>query len=93
VMLALHLVSRESLGDGDVRLSPLLGLHLGWWNPGLALVGLFFGFVLGAVAGIAMMLVGRAGRRTAIPFGPFLAVGALVALFIGQDFVDVVMVR
>lgn len=93
VMLALHLVSRESLGDGDVRLSPLLGLHLGWWNPGLALVGLFFGFALGAVVGVAMMLTGRAGRRTAIPFGPFLALGALVALFVGQDFIDAVMVR
>lgn len=93
VMLALHLISRDSLGDGDVRLSPLLGLHLGWWNPGLALVGLFFGFALGAVVGVAMMTVGRAGRRTAIPFGPFLALGALAALFVGQDFVDVVMVR
>jgi len=91
LMLVLHLASRDSLGDGDVRLSPLLGLHLGWWNPGLAPVGLFFGFALGAVVGVVMMVIGRAGRRTAIPFGPFLATGALVALFVGQDFVDLVL--
>jgi prepilin signal peptidase PulO-like enzyme (type II secretory pathway) len=40
-----------------------------------------------------MMIAGRAGRRTALPFGPFLAVGSMVALFVGQDFIDVVMVR
>ena len=62
-------------------------------NPGLALVGLFFGFVVGAVVGVVMMIAGRAGRRTALPFGPFLAVGSMIALFVGQDFIDVVMVR
>jgi leader peptidase (prepilin peptidase)/N-methyltransferase len=56
-------------------------------------VGLFFGFVVGAVVGVVMMIAGRAGRRTALPFGPFLAIGSMVALFVGQDFIDVVMVR
>ncbi len=93
VMAALHAVSRGGLGDGDVRLSPLLGLYLGWSNPGLALVGIFFGFVIGAVVGVALMIVGRAGRRTALPFGPFLAAGTLIAVLVGQSFVDVVMVR
>ena len=93
VMAALYAVSRGGLGDGDVRFAPLLGVYLGWSNPGLALVGLFFGFVVGAVVGVVMMIAGRAGRRTALPFGPFLAVGSMVALFVGQDFIDVVMVR
>jgi leader peptidase (prepilin peptidase)/N-methyltransferase len=93
VMAALYAVSRGGLGDGDVRFAPLLGVYLGWSNPGLALVGLFFGFVVGAVVGVVMMIAGRAGRRTALPFGPFLAIGSMVALFIGQDFIDVVMVR
>lgn len=93
VMLALYLISRGGLGDGDVRLSPLLGLYLGWSNPGLALVGLFFGFIIGSVVGVVLMITGRAGRRTALPFGPFLAVGALVAVLQGQSFIDVVMAR
>lgn len=93
VMLVLYLISRGGLGDGDVRLSPVLGLYLGWSNPGLTLVGIFFGFVIGAVVGVALMIVGRAGRRTALPFGPFLAAGTLIAVFVGQSFVDVVMAR
>lgn len=93
VMALLYRLSRGGLGDGDVRLSPLLGLYLGWLNPGLAVVGLFLGFVVGAVVGVGMMVLGRAGRRTAIPFGPSLAVGAVAALWIGQDVVDLVLAR
>lgn len=93
VMGLLYVVSRGGLGDGDVRLSPLLGLYLGWSNPGSALVGLFFGFIIGSVVGVLLMILGRAGRRTALPFGPFLAAGCLVAVVRGQWFIDVVMAR
>jgi leader peptidase (prepilin peptidase)/N-methyltransferase len=93
VMAALYKISRGGLGDGDVRLSPLLGLYLGWSNPGLALVGLFYGFIIGSVVGVGLMIAGRAGRRTALPFGPFLAAGALIAVLQGQAFVDAVMAR
>ena len=91
VMTTLYIASRGGLGDGDVRLSPLLGMYLGWLNPGLALVGLFYGFILGAVIGLAMMIVGKAGRRTQLPFGPFLAAGSIVAIFYGQNLIDVVL--
>lgn len=93
VMATLHAISPDGLGDGDVRLSPLLGLYLGWSNPGLALVGLFYGFIIGSVVGVVMMVVGRAGRRTALPFGPFLAAGTVIALLQGQSFIDLVMAR
>jgi leader peptidase (prepilin peptidase)/N-methyltransferase len=81
------------MGDGDVRLSPLLGAYLGWLNPGLALVGLFFGFVSGAVVGVVLLVSGRAGRKSSVPFGPFLALGTVAAVFIGQSFVDSLMHR
>ncbi len=81
------------MGDGDVRLAPLLGMYLGWLNPGIVLPGLFFGFLAGAVVGVAMMAGNRAGRRTALPFGPFLALGTVVAIFVGQHFVDIVLAR
>ena len=92
-MWLIYAVSRGGMGDGDVRLAPLLGLYLGWLNPGIVLPGLFFGFVAGAVVGVAMMAVSRAGRRTAVPFGPFLALGTVVAIFVGQPFVDLVLAR
>lgn len=93
VMAFIYWASRGGMGDGDVRLSPLLGAYLGFLNPGLALVGLFFGFALGAVVGLALMLAKRAGRRTEVPFGPFLALGTVVAIFYGQAYIDFLLVR
>jgi leader peptidase (prepilin peptidase)/N-methyltransferase len=92
-MMIVYLASRGGMGDGDVRLSPLLGAYLGWLNPGFVAVGLFIGFFTGAVVGVVMMSVGRAGRKTAVPFGPFLAFGTIVAIFIGQWCVDLFMRR
>lgn len=89
----IYAVSKGGMGDGDVRLAPLLGMFLGWLNPGIVLPGLFFGFVAGAVVGVAMMALDRAERRTAVPFGPFLALGTVVAIFVGQHFVDLVLAR
>jgi leader peptidase (prepilin peptidase) / N-methyltransferase len=92
-MWLIFALSRGGMGDGDVRLAPLLGMYLGWLNPGIVLPGLFFGFIAGAVVGVAMMAIDRAGRRTAVPFGPFLALGTVVAIFVGQHFVDLVLAR
>ena len=91
VMGALYAMSRGGLGEGDVRLSPLLGMYLGWLNPGLALVGLFYGFILGSVIGIMMMIMGKADRQTQLPFGPFLAAGSVMAIFYGQNLINVVL--
>jgi leader peptidase (prepilin peptidase)/N-methyltransferase len=93
LMGVIYLASRGGLGDGDVRLAPLLGAYLGFLNPGLAPVGLFFGFAAGAVVGVALMVTKRAGRRTAVPFGPFLALGTVLALFFGQGYIDLLLVR
>ncbi|MGE0306728.1 MAG: A24 family peptidase [Acidimicrobiia bacterium] len=92
IMGGIFLLARRmgGMGEGDVRLAPLLGLYLGYLNPGIVPIGLFFGFLIGAVAGVAMMAVGKAGRRTALPFGPFLALGTVVAVFIGQPAVDLI---
>jgi len=87
-MAAVHLASRGGMGDGDVRLAPLLGFYLG--DRGLAMVpiGLFAGFVLGAVAGVAVIVTGRGDRKTALPFGPFLAAGTMITVLAGPDLVD-----
>lgn len=78
-----------AMGEGDVRLAALVGLFLGWIGLLHAPVGLFLGFFAGAVVGVAMIAAGRAGRRTAVPFGPFLAAGAIVAILAGRDIIDV----
>jgi leader peptidase (prepilin peptidase)/N-methyltransferase len=70
------------MGFGDVKLAGLLGLYLGFLGWSWVLVGAFAGFLLGGVAGVGLMLAGRAGRRTALPFGPYMLAGALLAVFV-----------
>ena len=93
ILLVVHVVGRGGLGDGDVRLAPLLGMSLGWLNVALVHVGLLFGFFAGALAGVVVLAARRGGRRTEIPFGPFLALGTLVAIVVGEPFLDAVLHR
>ena len=82
--LLLHLLSRSGMGMGDVKLAFVLGLYLGfasWWH---VLWGTMFAFLLGALVALVGIVAGRMGHKTAIPFGPFMIVGALLALAIGS---------
>jgi leader peptidase (prepilin peptidase)/N-methyltransferase len=81
---ALHLVSPRSMGFGDVKLAFVLGLVLGWLGWSELVLGLFCGFLAGAVVGLALIVFRRRGRKEHLPFGPFLAFGTLVALLWGD---------
>lgn len=72
------------MGFGDVKLAGLIGLYLGWLGWGPWFVGAFGAFLLGGTTAIALVVAGRAGRGSAIPFGPFMLLGALVAVFAGN---------
>jgi leader peptidase (prepilin peptidase)/N-methyltransferase len=76
------------LGFGDVKLLGVLGLFLGWLGWGVLVLGVAFGFALGAVAAIAMLASRRAGLRDHLAFGPWLIAGALVAVVAGPRLVD-----
>src|SRR4051812_9438472 len=88
LLLAVHLVSPRGMGMGDVKLAGVLGLFLGYLSIGHVFVGLFLGFVLGAVLGVLLIATGVRSRKDHIPFGPFLAAGALLCVFIGQSILD-----
>ena len=77
---AAAVLSPRGLGFGDVKLLGLLGLVLGWVGWGALLAGVFLGLVTGAAASLTLIAAGRAGWRTALPFGPPLLVGAVLAL-------------
>ncbi|GGM41673.1 prepilin peptidase [Dactylosporangium sucinum] len=79
--LVLSLVYPGGMGFGDVKLAGVLGLYLGWLGWSSVAVGTLVAFAIGGVAGLALLVTGRAGRRTALPFGPAMLAGALVALF------------
>lgn len=85
--LLLALARPAGMGFGDVKLAGVLGLYLGWWGWAEVLVGGFLGFLLGGLAGAALMVCGKARRTSAIPFGPFMLAGALLAGFGSEGFV------
>ena len=88
VFFVIHIVSPKGMGFGDVRLSFLLGLGLGWLGWGEVAGGLFAGFLYGAVVGVALIAVRVRGRKQQIPFGPFLAAGATTFVLFGEPIVD-----
>jgi leader peptidase (prepilin peptidase) / N-methyltransferase len=74
------------MGGGDVKLSFLLGMFLGYLDGwGVVLVGMFLSFVLGGVIGLVVMLITGGGRKMQVPFGPFLALGTVIAIFTGHQ--------
>jgi leader peptidase (prepilin peptidase)/N-methyltransferase len=75
------ILKKESMGGGDVKLAAMLGAFLGWQ---LVLVGLFVAFFAGAVAGVAVLVRKTSEWDSALPFGPFIALGAVVALLWGE---------
>jgi leader peptidase (prepilin peptidase)/N-methyltransferase len=73
----------RAMGFGDVALAPVLGLVLGLVGWPAALIGLFGGFVIGAVVLVPLRASGRLGRMAPVPHGPFMLAGAALGLFAG----------
>jgi leader peptidase (prepilin peptidase) / N-methyltransferase len=80
------LIHQKGMGMGDVKLAGVLGLYLGR----AVAPALFFALILGIVAGAAIIAMKgmSEGRRTKVPFGPFMALGGLIAFFVGGGLVD-----
>ncbi|MGW1403040.1 prepilin peptidase [Streptomyces sp. NPDC002405] len=79
----LFLVNPAGMGFGDVKLALGAGAVLGWYGWPVVLLGTFAGFLFGALYGGALVVVRRAGRKTAIAFGPFLVAGTFTGVLIG----------
>ncbi len=78
------------MGGGDVKLAFVLGTFLGYaggWT--LALVGMFFSFVLGGLLALLLIVAFGKERGSQIPFGPYLALGTILAIAVGQQALDV----
>jgi leader peptidase (prepilin peptidase) / N-methyltransferase len=75
----------EGMGGGDIKLLAMIGAFLGW--PSIPLT-LFFSSLGGSVVGLTIMLAKGVDRRYALPFAPFLCLGALVYLFFGREIID-----
>jgi leader peptidase (prepilin peptidase)/N-methyltransferase len=79
-LFAIAFAAPGAFGFGDVKLGALLGGYLGWVGWREVFFGVFAGFLVGTLVAIGLLASGRAGRKTPIPFGPMLIVGALSVL-------------
>ncbi len=79
-MLIIHLIYPRGMGMGDVKLSLMIGAFL----VKNVIAGLFLGFLIGAIFGLAVIIKKRKMRQT-IPFGPFISIGSIIALFWGDN--------
>lgn len=76
------LFKREGMGGGDVKLLAMIGAFLGWRA---VILTILISSLLGSVVGIALMLIQGKNMKYAIPFGPFLAAGAVASLAYGKE--------
>lgn len=79
-----RVISPRGMGGGDVKLAGLVGLYLGWVGWVTLAVGAFAAFVFGGLFGIGLILLRRAKRKTAIPFGPWMIAGAWAGIAVGE---------
>ncbi len=84
------ITKREGIGGGDIKLMAMLGAFLGWKS--LLFILLVSSF-LGSIVGIAMMVVHGKDLKYAVPFGPFLSVAAVAYMFLGDYFMNFLILR
>jgi prepilin signal peptidase PulO-like enzyme (type II secretory pathway) len=82
--LAMALAYPGGMGLGDVKLAGVLGLFTGWLGWGPLAVGAIGAFILGGIFSGALLLARRAGRKSGIPFGPWMLMGAWVGIALGE---------
>ncbi len=87
LLLVLALINPRGMGMGDVKLAAFMGVGLGYLGWGHVWLGLFAGFLCGGLVAGLLVLSRRRGRKDHIPFGPWLATGAMVSLVAGEQII------
>jgi len=81
IFFVIIVASRGGMGGGDMKLGAMLGAFLGWK---LGLLAVLLGVLMGGGVAVCLLSLGRKGRKEAIPFGPFLALGGAISLLWGD---------
>lgn len=84
-LLLIAVITKGGMGIGDVKFAAMIGTFIG---PKLALIGIFLGSLLGSIIALFLLLAGKKTRKSKLPFGPLIAVGALVMIFYGEVIID-----
>lgn len=75
-------ISSGGMGGGDIKLMATLGAFIGWQS---ILITIFLASCLGSMVGLALILIKKKNRKDVVPFGPFIALGALITIFYEQN--------
>ena len=78
------ITGKEGMGGGDIKLLAMIGAFIGWKG---VLLTIFMGSALGTLVGLIAMLVEKKDMKMRIPFGPFLATGAVISIFFGNELI------
>jgi leader peptidase (prepilin peptidase)/N-methyltransferase len=78
------LTKKEGMGGGDIKLLAMIGAFIGWKG---VLLTIFFSSAIGTLSGLLVMLRSRKTMKMAIPFGPFLSIGAIIYIFFGKELI------
>lgn len=84
ILYLVAVLSRGGMGGGDIKLTAMIGAFLGWRE---VLLTIFLGTLMGSVIALLLLASGKKGRKDPMPFGPFLALGAVLALFWGAELI------
>jgi leader peptidase (prepilin peptidase)/N-methyltransferase len=82
VFFVIILISPSGMGGGDMKLGAMMGAFLGWK---LGLLAVLLGVLSGGLVAVCLLAAGRKGRKDAVPFGPFLALGGAVSMLWGRS--------
>ena len=82
--IVLRLIYPRGMGLGDVKLAGVLGMALAWLGWGSLVIGAFAAFLVGGLFAITLLVSGRAHRKSGIPFGPWMLVGAAIGVAAGE---------
>ena len=84
-LFCMYVLKKDAMGGGDIKLMAFAGLVVGWK---LIVMAYIIGIVLGALAGVTLMALGKRKRSDAIPFGPFLSFGVVMSVFFGYAIIN-----
>lgn len=85
ILYLVAVISRGGMGGGDIKLSAMIGAFLGWR---IALFSIFIAVMTGAFTGLFLIIIGKKKRKDPIPFGPFLALGGIIGILLGESIIN-----
>ncbi|MDI6829122.1 MAG: prepilin peptidase [Armatimonadota bacterium] len=84
-VISFYVFKKEGMGGGDIKLAAAIGANLGILP---SMLSFLIAVAIGSIIGIALILAGRKTRKDYVPFGPMMVVGAIIAIFFGQQILD-----